>query len=187
MKSTKGNKSKQYLIEIASKLFLKNGYSNTGINEILKQANMSKGSFYFYFSSKKELGIEVAKYYGKTLLINWLEPLSNNPWDIFVHKMVSDIKKAVSEGNYFGCPIAVLGLEIAFIEENLSKAYATAITKLINIFSKSLQISGLNKGKADILAKRAFAIYEGHILFYRICKDESAFDSILNDLLSLTK
>ncbi|KAJ49985.1 TetR/AcrR family transcriptional repressor of lmrAB and yxaGH operons [Clostridium tetanomorphum] len=185
MKSTKGEQAKQCLIEIASKLFLKNGYSNTGINEILQEANMSKGSFYFYFSSKKELGIEVAKYYGKALLINWLEPLSNNSWDIFVHKMVSDIKSSVSTGNYFGCPIAVLGLEIAFIEDNLSEAYATAITKLINIFSKSLQVSGLSKDKADIIAKKAFALYEGHILYYRICKDESAFDCILNDLLAL--
>ncbi|AGY75926.1 TetR/AcrR family transcriptional regulator [Clostridium autoethanogenum] len=185
MKSTKGEQAKKCLIEIASRLFVKNGYSNTGINEILQEANMSKGSFYFYFSSKKELGIEVAKYYGKTLLLNWLEPLSNNPWNIFVHKMVSDIKSSVSSGNYFGCPIAVLGLEIAFIDDNLSEVYATAITKLINIFSKSLQVSGLAKDKADMIAKKAFALYEGHILYYRICKDEGAFDCVLNDLLSL--
>lgn len=107
MKLTKGKQAKQCLIEIASKLFLKNGYSNTGINEILQEANMSKGSFYFYFSSKKELGIYVAKYYGKTLLNNWLEPLSNNSWDIFVHKMISDIKSSIAAGSYFGFPIAV--------------------------------------------------------------------------------
>lgn len=181
----KGEQAKQNLIEIASSLFLKKGYSKTGINEILQVANMSKGSFYFYFSSKKELGMEVAKYYGKTLLVDWLEPLSNNPWDIFVYKMVSDIKSSISSGNYFGCPIAVLGLEIAFIEDNLSKIYAIAITKLINIFSKSLQVTGLEGDKADIIAKKAFALYEGHILYYRICKDESAIDCILNDLLSL--
>ncbi|MCI1931068.1 MAG: TetR/AcrR family transcriptional regulator [Clostridia bacterium] len=185
MKSAKGLQAKQHLIETASKLFLKNGYSNTGINEILKEANMSKGSFYFYFSSKKELGLEVANYYGKSLLSNWLEPLSNYKWDIFVNKLVHDIKSSVSAGNYFGCPIAVLGLETAFTEDKLSEAYAAAITKLINIFSKSLQVSGLEKEKADILARKAFAIYEGHVLYYRICKDISSFDCIKNDLLLL--
>ncbi|MBC2582098.1 TetR/AcrR family transcriptional regulator [Clostridium sp. DJ247] len=146
---------------------------------------MSKGSFYFYFSSKKELALEIAKYYGKIILQDWLEPLSNNPWDIFINKMVLDIKSSVSAGNYFGCPIAVLGLETAFIENDLSNAYANGMKKLIDIFSNSLQVSGLTKDKADVIARKAFAIYEGHILYYRISKDESSFDYILKDLLSL--
>lgn len=185
MKSTKGEQAKQHLIEIAAKLFLRKGYANTGINEILQEADMSRGSFYFYFSSKKELGIEVANYYGKTILLNWLEPLSNNPWNIFINKMVADIKSSVSEGNYFGCPIAVLGLDMTFIENNSSNAYANGITKLINIFSHSLQVSGLTKEEANTIARKAFALYEGYILCYRISKDESVFDYILEDLLSL--
>ncbi|MCY6957234.1 TetR/AcrR family transcriptional regulator [Clostridium brassicae] len=185
MKSGKGEKTKQLLIETASKLFLKNGYSNTGINDILHETNVSKGSFYFYFSSKKELGFEVAKYYGKVMLRDWIEPLSNNPWNVFINNMVMDIKNSVSQGNYFGCPIAVLGLEIAFIENDLSEAYSKGMCKLISIFSNSLQISGLTKDKADLIGRKAFAIYEGYVLYYRISKDEKSFEYMLQDLLSL--
>lgn len=185
MKSVKGEKTKQLLIETASRLFLKNGYSNTGINDILKEADVSKGSFYFYFSSKKQLGLQVAKYYGKVMLEEWLEPLSNNTWDIFINKMIIDIKNAVSKGNYFGCPIAALGLEIAFIEYDLANAYSKGMDKFINIFSNSLQVSGLKKDKADLIGRKAFVIYEGYVLYYRISKDESAFDYMLKDLLSL--
>lgn len=185
MKSTKGEQAKQCLIETAANLFLRKGYSSTGINEILQVTQTSKGSFYFYFSSKKELGLEVASYYGRTILENWLAPLSNNPWDIFVNKMVSDIKNSVTTGNYFGCPIAVLGLDISFIDTTLSKAYTTGIIKLIDIFSKSLQVSGLPQNEADITARKAFAIYEGHVLYYRVSKDEGAIDYMLKDLLSI--
>lgn len=185
MAYSKGEQSKQLLIETAARLFLKNGYSNTGINDILQEAGLSKGSFYFYFSSKIELGNEVANYYGREVLSEWLEPLSENPWDIFVSTMISDIKKSLSIGNYYGCPIAVLGLDISFVDAELSNTYARGMKKVIEVFSHSLQRSGLNKEQADQIARKAFVIYEGHILYYKISKDESVFDHIREDLLGL--
>ncbi|ADL52701.1 TetR/AcrR family transcriptional regulator [Clostridium cellulovorans] len=185
MKGTKGEQAKQCLIETAARLFLRKGYSSTGINDILSEADMSKGSFYFHFSSKKDLGFEVARYYGKTTLDQWLEPLSENPWDVFIKKMIFDIKTSVAEGTYFGCPLAVLGLDISFVDDDLSKTYAGGIIRLMSIFSKSLQLSGLTEEQAKEVSRRAFAIYEGHVLYYKISKDESAFDCMLKDLLSL--
>jgi TetR/AcrR family transcriptional repressor of lmrAB and yxaGH operons len=185
MTLVKGEQSKQHLIETAANLFLQKGYSNTGINDILKEAYMSKGSFYFYFSSKKELGFEVSKYYGKKILSEWLEPLSKNPWDVFVTTMVSDIKKSVSESNYYGCPLAVLGLDISFVEADLLNTYAAGIEKVIGVFSNSLQLSGLTKEISDMTAKKAFALYEGNVIYYKISKDEEIFNRIQQDLLSL--
>lgn len=40
----KGEESRQRLIECAAELFWKNGYSATGISEILKQTDLPKGS-----------------------------------------------------------------------------------------------------------------------------------------------
>ena len=48
-KMTKGELSKKKIIEAAGDLFWKNGYTKTGINEILKATGLPKGSFYFYF------------------------------------------------------------------------------------------------------------------------------------------
>jgi TetR/AcrR family transcriptional repressor of lmrAB and yxaGH operons len=182
---TKGEQTKRHLIGTAAKLFIRKGYSNTGINDILQEADISKGSFYFYFSSKKELGFEVANYYGKKILDNWLKPLSSKPWDVFVNRMISFMKRAESSGKYFGCPIVILGLDVVFIDEELSNAYASGINKLMEVFSNSLQVSGLAKVEADIAARKAFALYEGHTVYYRISKDKSAFEHMLRDLLSL--
>ena len=184
-KGTKGENSKQYLIEIAAKLFLQKGYSNTGINDILTEAGVSKGSFYFHFSSKKDLAVEVSKHYYKIIVQNWLKPLSNNTWDVFINKLVSDLKNSTSLGKFFGCPIVILGLEIAFIEEDLSNMYAYSTNELIGIFKNSLKVSGVPEDKLDSIARKAFAIYEGHIVYYRITKDESAFDFMLKDLLEI--
>jgi TetR/AcrR family transcriptional repressor of lmrAB and yxaGH operons len=99
--------------------------------------------------------------------------------------MISFIKKAESSGKYFGCPISILGLDVVFIDEGLANAYAGGINKLIEVFSTSLQVSGLAKAEADIAARKAFALYEGHTVYYRISKDRSAFEHMFRDLLSL--
>lgn len=179
----KGEQAKEKLIEVASSLFLKKGYSNTGINDILTEAQMSKGSFYFHFSSKKDLAMEVAKFYGKKMIENWLKPISNDSWENFTRKIVSDLKKSALEGEYYGCPIAVLGLEIAFIEKDLSNAYNLGIDKIIDIFKRVLEKSGADTEKSSKLARRAFVIFEGHILHYRISKNINVFDYMLEDML----
>lgn len=46
------NKKKKQIIEAAQTLFIKKGFSATSIQDILETAQISKGTFYHYFSSK---------------------------------------------------------------------------------------------------------------------------------------
>ena len=48
--------SKQRLVEAALKLFASRGYHATGIADILRESGCKRGSLYYYFSSKEELG-----------------------------------------------------------------------------------------------------------------------------------
>ena len=50
--------TKQKILDTASVLFHKQGYNSTGINQIIKEANVAKGGFYYIFKSKEELCIE---------------------------------------------------------------------------------------------------------------------------------
>ncbi len=49
--------SKEKLIQAARDLMLVQGYPITSVDEIIKAAGVSKGSFYHYFESKEELGL----------------------------------------------------------------------------------------------------------------------------------
>ena len=51
----KGEQTKNKVIETAGDLFWKNGYANTGISDILKAADIPKGSFYFHFKKSQML------------------------------------------------------------------------------------------------------------------------------------
>lgn len=55
----KTNNRKQELTKIAYNLFLTKGYENTSIDEIIKEAGIAKGTYYYYFESKEETLEEV--------------------------------------------------------------------------------------------------------------------------------
>jgi len=50
---TKGEKRRQELLEIAYRMFTEKGYENTSIDEIIAEAGIAKGTYYYYFPSKE--------------------------------------------------------------------------------------------------------------------------------------
>jgi TetR/AcrR family transcriptional repressor of nem operon len=52
-------KTKDVLLEAGKSSFLAKGYSNSGIESILQEAGVPKGSFYHYFENKEDFGLQV--------------------------------------------------------------------------------------------------------------------------------
>lgn len=46
---------KEKIIQVSKNLFLTKGYSKTTVNDIIKEINIAKGTFYYYFKSKEEV------------------------------------------------------------------------------------------------------------------------------------
>ena len=55
----KGEKRKKELLKIAYDMFLKQGYENTSVDEIIETAQIAKGTYYYYFQSKEQMLEEV--------------------------------------------------------------------------------------------------------------------------------
>ena len=53
MKGEKGERRKQELLKIAYQLFIEKGYESTSIDEIIAEAHIAKGTYYYYFPSKE--------------------------------------------------------------------------------------------------------------------------------------
>lgn len=82
-KASKNTRSK--IITTAWKLFYKEGYDNTTIDDITEAAHVSKGSFYHYFESKESL-IDSISYMFDDVYENIIENLDDtlNPIDKLV-------------------------------------------------------------------------------------------------------
>ena len=53
MKGAKGEKRKQELLNIAYHMFIQKGYEETSIDEIIAEAHIAKGTYYYHFPSKE--------------------------------------------------------------------------------------------------------------------------------------
>lgn len=56
-KKSSSSPKRDEIIEIASRLFYRQGFGATGIKQIIDEAGIAKGTFYSHFESKEELGL----------------------------------------------------------------------------------------------------------------------------------
>ena len=73
----KGERRKQDLLNIAYRMFIEKGYENTIVDDIIIEAGIAKGTYYYYFESKEatleaviEMMIEKAENVAKAALMN---------------------------------------------------------------------------------------------------------------------
>lgn len=181
----KGEESRQRLIECAAELFWKNGYSATGINEILKQTGLPKGSFYFYFKSKDDLASAVTEYYQKILLEQFQSSSQGNDWERFIEEIFDYLSVRTSGQTFAGCPYAVMGMETALSKPAVASVFMEGLKKLEQIFQKVLLYSGLPQDHAAILSRRMLSIYQGYLLLGRINGDLSYLKNAEKNMIEM--
>jgi AcrR family transcriptional regulator len=49
------------IVELAERLFIKNGYDNTTVDQIVGEMRLAKGTYYYHFDSKEDLLIAVSE------------------------------------------------------------------------------------------------------------------------------
>lgn len=60
--------TRQRVLEAANLLFSTKGYANTGTADIARAADVSEGSIFYHFGSKKNLLIDIGKMYGERMI-----------------------------------------------------------------------------------------------------------------------
>lgn len=84
---------KKKLIDASFKEFSLNNFNDASINRIIKEAGISRGSFYMYFEDKKDLYFYLLEQYLEVLINNMKNDLIKNKGDLF--KMFQDNIKAI--------------------------------------------------------------------------------------------
>lgn len=180
---------KQIIIEKSAELFHQYGYNNTGLNVILKELQIPKGSFYNYFDSKESLAVAVVSMHIKrteeafescTVNNKTIEGLKHFFEVFFMRLNKMDFKK--------GCPIGNLITELS----DQSEAVRLELLKWIEylefeIYSIIKDVDlGPNKD-AKSLASFIVASFEGVILKSKVEKNEQSLENfnkyIINNLL----
>ena len=75
--STTKENTKLQLLEAGIDIMIEKGYNNTGIMEVLQRTGVPKGSFYYYFDSKEEFGLQIINYFNDNYVIKKRVPLED--------------------------------------------------------------------------------------------------------------
>jgi AcrR family transcriptional regulator len=57
----KGDQTKRHILSVAAAAFAENGYAGTSLNDLIRETGLTKGGFYFHFTSKEHLALEVLR------------------------------------------------------------------------------------------------------------------------------
>lgn len=185
-KKTKGEKAKEIIIEKSAKLFLKNGYHHTGLSQILTECNIAKGTFYFYFKSKDDLGAAVADYFGKTTC-DWFTSCltKSKTFSDFINNICNDILDEIAEDTYYGCPFSCFATETSLQITSIARSCQKSILAIREIFSKALQLNGITEEEAENKSELLLAMYEGYLVCYRITKTSNVIDRMKKNIIEI--
>jgi TetR/AcrR family transcriptional repressor of nem operon len=163
---------KDRILEHAAQIIHRKGFNNTGIQEILQSAGVPKGSFYFYFKSKEDLGLALIDYYAEILGSRWQTILGASEMrhlkrlERFFEE--TRIRHEQDEGKS-GCPIGNLTQEMGVLSDSfqakLRGVFNGMKTAIGNCLTQA-QLSGEISPTLDVEATADFILnsWEGALL-----------------------
>ncbi len=118
----KFNQCRESLLVVGMELFIKNSFNSVGLNDILKEAGIPKGSFYHYFASKEDFGLQVIEFYSRQNNAALQEILADRTLTPYqqLKKFFEDNIQHYKDIEYCqGCLMINLSQELADVNEKL--------------------------------------------------------------------
>ncbi len=124
--------TRKELLRSGVALITENGFMASGIDTIVKQVNVPKGSFYHYFKNKEEFGQEVIKEYGRYfakkldfhLLQQDIQPIDR------IQNFVNDAKAGITKFEFKrGCLVGNMMQESPLLSEACAQELQIALTE----------------------------------------------------------
>lgn len=133
---------KDRVMEVAKELFQKQGFNSTGINQIIKESEVAKASFYYHFPSKNDLAIE----HLNQRHLNWFEGLNefvkkaNNPTEKIIQSF-EYLKFMNEKENFSGCVFLNMLAELKSENKDIHNIIKSHKTDLQSFFYQILEDS----------------------------------------------
>ncbi|WP_075343484.1 TetR/AcrR family transcriptional regulator [Tenacibaculum agarivorans] len=111
------------ILDVGYDVLRKNGYHNVGINKILKEAGIPKGSFYNFFESKEDFAYKVIERYGETNA-EWMQSFFNRS-EVSPLESLKSFYRFMIETNekddfLSGCIVNNMSIEIGRINDTMA-------------------------------------------------------------------
>ena len=180
--------NKDHIVQVGLDLVLSRGFNATGVEAILKQANVPKGSFYNFFSSKEEFALAIIDKFVADR-VELLYPIFSDESLPPLERVRRSFEILIEcfEGNdcFKGCLLGNLSLEMSDVSENVRQRleqalqiWAGELTKLLLQAQKEKAIpSDMN---TEMLAENLVSSFEGALLRSKVKKSPETLRNFIH-------
>jgi TetR/AcrR family transcriptional repressor of nem operon len=191
---SKGNNTRNFIIEKAAPLFNLKGVAGTSISDIMGATNMAKGGIYRHFDSKDDICLEAFDFLCKNLSSGISNAVKDKSTPVDKLFAIIDFYKNELTNIEGGCPLLNFGAE----SDDVNPSLKQRVKERIIAFQKRLSdliITGIEEKQLtdgvdpDQFAAHIFSVLEGGMLvtkvFGNITQMQTVTDKLKTEIRSL--
>jgi AcrR family transcriptional regulator len=166
--------TKDRLLTATAELFRRQGYTGTGLKQVVTEAGAPFGSLYHFFpGGKQQLGAEVIRWSGAgylSIVTKFFDPAPDVATAI-EWAFAGAGQTLVDTDFADACPIATVALEVASTNDTLRQATEDVFASWIDAVAERFAAAGIESEKARALSTSVLCLLEGAFLFCRAARD----------------
>jgi TetR/AcrR family transcriptional repressor of nem operon len=184
---TPSKDTRGHILAVGRSLTARQGYAGVGLNELLKAANVPKGSFYHYFASKEAYGCALLEDFidqyrhalGATLL-----DTTQNARARFLGYFAGWLQKQTGPVLQDRCLVVKLSAEVADLSPDMSRILRKGVEDIIASLADTLD-QGIEEGSiaplqdTTSLAQSLYHQWLGASLVAGLSQDDSALKAAM--------
>lgn len=189
-RQSKGERTRQALVETTAQLLQEHGFAATGLNQIVRESGQPRGSLYFHFPGGKEELAAAAVAAGANQVEEILrEGLrgAQSPEAVLLKTsgLFADELRASNFSK--GCPVSTVALEATHATPLLQAACAEAYEAWLALITGTFERLGLSPERAPRLARLTLSAIEGALLLAKATRDITPLEDVATDLTPLLR
>lgn len=183
-------KTRNDILQVAFSEIYKNGFQGVSIDKIVNKTDVTKGAFFHYFSTKKDLGYALVDEILKDMTLRrWIRPLTayKNPISGILKQLKNTIDDATEEQMALGCPLNNLIQEMSSVDPVFRDKLQAILSLWIVEIDKQLK-RGQEEGyvKKDVDTRQAaefiVTVHEGVFGVSKSMRDKKILRSLYGSL-----
>ncbi|MDE1935505.1 TetR/AcrR family transcriptional regulator [Bradyrhizobium sp.] len=181
-------KHRQPIVNTALTLFRRQGYSRTGLNEIVDVSGAPKGSLYHYFPlGKSSIAVAAVTEAGRRIAATLTKLAGECRSTGELVRRHAELLAGWMRASGFrdGCPITTVLLELAPGDRDVTEAGRAAYRARVSILSDKLIADGFPKARAEALAVLCTSALQGALIQARVERSGRALETTASELARL--
>jgi TetR/AcrR family transcriptional repressor of nem operon len=184
---TKGEQTRQKIVQEAAQIFNRRGYDGSSLSQLMEATGLKKGGIYRHFSSKEELAVEAFDYSWKVAWRARMDHVDENSTGIA--RLKQTIANFVEHRPTVpgGCPILNTAVDSddgnQMLRSRVVRALKSWVGHLQSIVEQAMEHGEIDAGvDAKAVATIIVATLEGAMMMSRLERNDSALRRVQKHL-----